>query len=135
VRLDIFRSMATASGKSVSSRGGGNHVETQVAGRVVGSTIREMIADYERLGGGPVWLIRAEGATAYTTEAVNEAVGGFGRLFKERNLRRIIAVIVKPTVRMGASIVAMSLRAAGSPVDIHVVGDAAAATTALEARV
>lgn len=125
--------MAIASSPSVASQFTGKHVETEVAGRVVGSTIRAMIADYERLGGGAVWLIRAEGATGYTAEAINEAVGGFGRLFKQGNLRRIVAVIVKPTVRMGASVVAMTLRSAGSPVDIAVVSSLVEAVTALRA--
>lgn len=116
----------------MSSRFTGKHVETQIAGRVVGSTIRAMVADYERLGGGAVWLIRAEAATGYTAEAINEAIGGFGKLFKQGDLRRIVAVIVTPTVRMGANVVAMSLRAAGSPVDIAVVSSLSEAVAALQ---
>ena len=116
----------------VSSRFNGKLVETALAGRVTASMIKTMITDYRRLGAGPVWLIRAEGATAYTAEAMNEAIQGFPELFKRGGLLRIVAVIVTPTVRMGAQVVAMSLRAAGSPIDLQVVPDVSAATSKLE---
>ena len=116
----------------VTSRHNGSLVETTIAGRVTASMIQTMTTDYRRLGAGPVWLIRAEGATAYTAEAMNEAIKTFPELFKRGGLLRIVAVIVAPTVRMGAQVVSMSLRAAGSPVDIQVVPDAAAATAACE---
>jgi hypothetical protein len=105
----------------VTSRYNGRLVETSVAGRVTGSMMRTMITDYRRLGAGPVWLIRAEGATSYTPEAMTEATTKFPELFKRGGLLRIIAVITAPTVRMGAQVVAMSLRAAGSPIDVRVV--------------
>lgn len=116
----------------VTSRYNGKLVETTVAGRVTASMIVTMVTDYRRLGAGAVWLIRAEGATAYTAEAMNEAITRFPELFKRGGLVRIVAVIVAPTVRMGAQVVAMSLRAAKSPIQIHVVSDVAAANAAIE---
>jgi hypothetical protein len=116
----------------VTSRYNGTLVETTIAGRIVGSMIHTMITDYRRLGAGPVWLIRAEGATAYTADAMNEAIQGFPELFKRGGLLRIVAVIIAPTVRMGAQVVSMSLRAAGSPIDIHVISNAADAEAACE---
>jgi hypothetical protein len=62
---------------------------------------------------------------------MNEAIKGFPELFKRGGLLRIVAVIVAPTVRMGAHVVAMSLRTAGSPIDIKVVSDVGEATSAL----
>lgn len=131
-RAADYVGVTMAAAGTVSSRFTGKHVETHVSGRVLGAMIRDMVADYERLGGGAVWLIRAEEATGYTAEAITEAVGCFGRLFKERKLRRIVAVIVKPTVRMGAQVVSMSLHAAGSPVDIRVVSHVREAIDALQ---
>jgi len=116
----------------VTSRYNGKLVETTVAGRVTASMIVTMVTDYRRLGAGSVWLIRAEGATAYTADAMNEAIARFPELFKRGGLVRIVAVIVAPTVRMGAQVVAMSLRAAKSPIQIHVVSDVAAANAAIE---
>ena len=116
----------------VTSRHNGTLVETTLAGRVSGAMIHTIITDYRRLGAGPVWLIRAEGATAYTAEAMNEAINGFPELFKRGGLLRIVAVIVAPTVRMGAQVVAMSLRAAGSPIDINVISNFADAAAACE---
>ena len=95
----------------VTSRWTGKLVETTVAGRVTGSMIQTMTTDYRRLGAGPVWLIRAEGATGYTPEGINAAIAGFPELFKRGGLLRIVAVITAATVRMGAQVVAMSLRA------------------------
>ena len=116
----------------VTSRFNGRLVETTIAGRVTASMIQTMITDYRRLGAGAVWLIRAEGATAYTAEAMNAAIQGFPELFKRGGLLRIVAVIVAPTVRMGAQVVSMSLRAAGSPIDIHVISNVAEADAACE---
>lgn len=109
----------------VTSRYNGRLVETTIAGRVTGSMIQTMVTDYRRLGAGAVWVIRAEGATAYTAEAMNDAIEKFPELFKRGGLLRIVAVIVAPTVRMGAQVVAMSLRAAGSPIDIRVISNVA----------
>ena len=117
---------------SVASHFNGKLVETEIAGRVTGPMIHTAITDYRRLGGGNVWLIRAESATSYTPEAMNEAIKGFPELFKRGGLVRIVAVIVTPTVRMGAEVVAMSLRAAGSKIDIQVVTDMSGAKDALE---
>lgn len=114
----------------VTSRHNGKLVETTIAGRVTDSMIRTMITDYRRLGAGSVWLIRGEGATSYTAAAMNEAIEKFPELFKRGGLLRIVAVIVAPTVRMGAQVVAMSLRAAKSPIDIHVISNVADAEAA-----
>ena len=116
----------------VTSRFNGKLVETTIAGRVTDTMIRTMITDYRRLGAGAVWLIRGEGASSYTAEAMNEAIQGFPELFKRGGLVRIVAVIVAPTVRMGAQVVAMSLRTAKSPIDIHVISDVAEAEAACE---
>ncbi len=51
----------------------------------------------------------------------------FGRLVRQHKLERLIAVILAPTVRMGASVVAMSMRVAGSPLDIVIVATRAEA--------
>jgi hypothetical protein len=116
----------------VTSRFNGRLVETTIAGRVTGSMIRTMMTDYRRLGAGQVWLIRGEGATAYIAEAMNEAVTGFPELFKRGGLLRIVAVITAPTVRMGMQVAAMSLRAANSPVELHVITDVADANAACD---
>ncbi len=115
----------------VSSARPGAHVETSVSGHVAGQWIVRMADDYERLGGGPVWLIRGERATSYSADAIREAVRTFGRLARDRGLRRIVAVLASSTIRMGASVVAMSLRAASSTLEICVVKDEYEAETAL----
>lgn len=97
-------------------------VESTLAGRAVGQTIADLTASFVKANRGrPVWLIRAEETTSYAPDAVTQAVTSFGDLHTKHGLRKIIAVIKMPTVRMGASIVSMSLRAAGSSLEIVVV--------------
>lgn len=117
----------------VTSRRVSGIVETEVRGRVTGETLKQMIAGYESLGAGPVWSIRAGEVSSYTADAMQEAITGFARLFRQTELRRIVALLGSPTVRMGASVVAMSLRATGSAVEIRIVADDEEARTAIAA--
>jgi hypothetical protein len=110
----------------------GKYVETRASGRATGEMIKQMIADYERLGAGTVWTIAAEGVDSYTSEAMQEAIRGFARLSKERGLKRLVAVLAAPSVRMGASVVSMSLRAAGSPLELCIVKNSTEAAAAVE---
>ena len=108
-------------------------VETTLTGRAVGSTIVDIATDYRSLGrAGRPWLIRAEETTSYAPEAVTQAVTSFSELCAQHGLTRLVAVIKTPTVRMGAQVVSMSLRAAGSPLEILVVDSVEDAQRLLE---
>lgn len=103
-------------------------VETVMLARVADvATIHEMVADFRRCGGGAIWLVDAAKVEAYRADAIPAAASEFARLVREERLTKLIAVIVAPTVRMGASVVAMTMRAVGSPLDIVVVATRAEA--------
>jgi hypothetical protein len=91
------------------------------------AVIRAMVADYERCGGGLKWLVDASAVKAYRAAAIPVAADEFGRLARQYGLATLIAIITAPTVRMGASVVAMSLRAVGSPLEIVIVATRAEA--------
>jgi hypothetical protein len=110
---------------TTTSRRGSHGVETVVAGRATGETIRQMVDDFVRFGGGETWLIDAGDTTSYSAEAVERAVHLFGDLSRDEGLTQIVAYIEKPTVRMGAAVVSMSLRAAGSRLQIEIVDQGA----------
>lgn len=90
-------------------------------GRATGDTIAKMVDDFLRCGGGTTWLIDAGSTTSYSADAVERAVHLFAVLSRENGLTQIVAYIEQPTVRMGAAVVSMSLRAAGSPLHIEIV--------------
>lgn len=107
-------------------------VETVISGRATGPTISEMCAGFIRMNrGASSWLVRAEETTSYAPDAVTQAVTSFAELCSKNGLTRLVAVIRMPTVRMGAQVVSMSLRAAGSPLEIVVVESMAQAEAAL----
>ncbi len=124
-------SCMTVSGGSVRSKRTASWVETTIEGRATATEIRAMVADYSRLGGGSTWVIDAASTTSYSADAIQAAVDLFAALAKQRGLTRIVALIERPTVRMGASVVSMSLRTIGSPLAIDVVEDRAALARAL----
>ena len=68
------------------------------------------------------------------TDAVDRAISEFATLHREHGLDEIVAIIVVPLVRMGASIVSASLRTLGSGLVIHVVESRASAQTFLHER-
>lgn len=103
-------------------------VESTITGRAVGQSISDIVTSFRKLNRGrDVWVIRAEQTTSYAPDAITEAVTMFGELCTRHGLKRIVAVIKTPTVRMGAQVVSMTLRAAGSPLEIVVVDDIDAA--------
>lgn len=55
-------------------------------------------------------------------EAVERAVTEFRELNTKHGMQLIVAIITAPLVRMGASVVAASLRSVGSPLVIRVIG-------------
>ncbi len=83
--------------------------------------IRMMVDDYKRCGGGPIWMVEASALKAYRADAVTAAATEFAALVRHHGLTQLVAVIVAPTVRMAASVVALTMRAAGAPLDIGVV--------------
>lgn len=107
-------------------------VESTVAGRATGGEIEQMVADYRRLGQGTTWVIDASETTSYSPDAVQTAIERFGELARAHGLTRIVALITRPTVRMGASVVSMSLRAVGSSLVIDVVESREEMSRALE---
>jgi hypothetical protein len=98
-----------------------NVIETVFAGRVTRDMIASACASYRSLGGRSRWVIAAEETRSYAPDAVEQAVKDFAALHREAGLDEIIAIIVAPLVRMGASIVSASLRSIGSSLAIHVV--------------
>jgi hypothetical protein len=96
-------------------------IETVFAGRVTRDMIATACATYRSLGGKSRWVIAAEGTRSYAPDAVEQAVKDFAALHREAGLDEIIAIIVAPLVRMGASIVSASLRSLGSSLAIVVV--------------
>jgi hypothetical protein len=110
-------------------------VETHAAGRLSVELVDQMVADYRRMARtqGAPWLLRAEGATSIAPEAVSRAVLGLTELGRDRALRRVVAVITVASVKMSASVLAMSLRAAGCPVEVVVVDTLDAAEAQLRA--
>lgn len=110
-------------------------VQTAVEGRVTGAHILAMVEGYKTLHrDSGNWLILAEKATSYGTDAIQEAVVRFAELHSQFGLKKIYAVLTAPTVRMGASVVSMGLRAAGSPVEILVYATLEEAVGALRDR-
>lgn len=108
-------------------------VETTISGRVAATDIDAMVAgyrQYDRSVGR--WLIRADGATSYAPDAIQRAVAAFGDLHKSLGLTKIIAVLTVPTVRMGASVVSMGLRASGSSLEIIICANIDEATRTIE---
>lgn len=131
--------MPQASTTPVVTRRAGASIETTFAGRVTGSMIEEACAGYRREGGAAPWLLDASATQSYAPEAVERAVAQFNELHAKHGLHRIVAVVVAPLVRMGASIVAATLRTMGSPLTIDVVdsrqaGEAIVAEAAAAAR-
>jgi hypothetical protein len=109
-------------------------VETTFEGRVTGPMIDEACASYRTLGGRSTWLIFAEKTRSYSPDAVDRAVKEFAALHREHGLDQIVAIILAPLVRMGASIVSASLRTLGSGLVIHVVDSNDAAQAQLRTR-
>lgn len=96
-------------------------VETKIEGRVEAQQIREMVDGFKTYDqGSGNWLVLAEKVDSYGANAIQEAVQLFGELHRERNLSKLFAVLTAPTVRMGASVVSMGLRASGSKLEIIV---------------
>lgn len=71
------------------------------------------------------WLIDASGATSYDVGAIRIGATGL-RALRESGLRRVVAIVISPMVRMGASVVSLS---AGVP--FLLVGSKAEAETSL----
>jgi hypothetical protein len=117
--------VASRPGK-VESRRGARWVETRVSGRVLAEHIKQMVAGYVEHGAGALWLVDASETESYDPAAIREAVDSFARLGNDHGLERLVPLITQSGVRMGASVVAMSLRAAGARVQVDVVGERAA---------
>ena len=98
-------------------------METRVVGHVLVEHIHEMTAGYLKNGAGTIWLVDASETDSYDAGAIRAAIDDFGALGREHGLVRLVALITQPGVRMGASVVAMSLRAVGARLSIDVVGD------------
>lgn len=98
-----------------------NVIETVFVGRITGEMIASACGEYRSLGGKSKWIIAAEGTRSYSPDAVERAVKDFASLHKESGLDEIIAIIVAPLVKMGASVVSATLRSVGSTLAIHVV--------------
>lgn len=107
----------------VSSARQGLWVQTRVNGRVTGGDIDLMVEDFRRLRAGEVWLIDGSTATSYAPDAVARAAERFGTLATTEGLRKIVAYLLSPTVRMGASVVSMMLRTVRSSLEIEIVED------------
>jgi len=110
-------------------------VQTTISGRISGAHIEEMVKGYRANDkGSGVWLVLAEKATSYGPEAIQRAVELFADLQSKNGLRKLYAVLTAPTVRMGASVVSMGLRAGGSPLEIIVCKNLDEALTSMNAR-
>lgn len=108
----------------VQTRRGAQWVETRLFGRVLAEDIVAMADEFVARGAGTVWLVDATAAESYDPAAIRDAVEAFSRLSREHGLERLVAWIARPSVRMGASVVAMSLRAIGARMQIVIVEDA-----------
>lgn len=113
---------------AVTSRRGARWVETRVEGHVLAEHIVDMAAGFVREGAGALWMVDASATDSYDAAAIREAIESFSRLGRENGLRRLVALITRPAVRMGASVVAMSLRATGTLVQVEVVAEPSAFT-------
>jgi hypothetical protein len=98
-------------------------VETTVEGRVRASDIDDLVTGFRTIAGGKrvPWVVRGEKVTGYDRDAIERAVVAFSGLVKEALLDRLVAVLPVPSVRMGASVVSMGMRAAGYPLELIVV--------------
>jgi hypothetical protein len=96
------------------------------------ATVREMVLGFETSGGKSLWLVDATVVKSYRAGAITVAASEFGRLMRERGLVKLVAVIQAATVRMAASVVAMTMRAAGAPLDITIVSTRAEAEALME---
>lgn len=94
-------------------------VETTIVGPIDPPDLERMVGEY-RVAPTETWIIRGEAATNYGPKAIQSAVTLFAAA-RASGLRRIIAVLTSPIIRMGARTVSMSLRIAKSGVSIVVV--------------
>jgi hypothetical protein len=94
--------------------------------RVRADDIDKMADEYlrKRMASGDdgVWLIDALGAQGYDAAAISRSIDRFGNLARHHGLKLIVAIIAAPLVRMGASVVSASLRAAKAGVSVTVIG-------------
>jgi hypothetical protein len=120
-------------GEMTTKRTGARTIETTFSGRVTADMIVHAAAGYRELGGRSVWVIAAEETKSYAPEAVERAVTEFRELNTKHGMDLIIAIITAPLVRMGASVVAATLRSVGSPLVIRVVGSRGEVAAALVA--
>jgi hypothetical protein len=90
-------------------------VESVFPVRLTAQHLMASLAELERLGYGPVWLIDMTVTTSFESACIPLATTTLLQ-FKKKGLQRIVAIIPSAVVRMGARAVAMA-----SSVDMRIV--------------
>jgi hypothetical protein len=115
-------------------------VESTLEGRIHASDIDELVKGYRSIAGTKVasgrkvpWVVRGEKVSGYHRDAIERAIHQFSELVRDALLDRLVAVLPVPTVRMGATVVSMGMRAAGYPLELIVVSSEAEVAASLSA--
>jgi 6,7-dimethyl-8-ribityllumazine synthase len=90
-------------------------VESVFPARITTEHLKASLAELERLGHGPIWLIDTTVTTSFESGCIPLATTTLLQ-FKKKGLKRVVAVIPSAVVRMGARAVAMA-----SSVDMRIV--------------
>jgi len=84
-------------------------IETIVPNRLTEAGLQTAFRDLEKLGGGPVWLVDCAGTESFETSSVKLAAKLLPEMEK-KGLRRLVAILKSPGMRMAARAVAMASR-------------------------
>lgn len=98
-------------------------VDSVAPTRLMEDALRVALRDLQALGAGPIWLFDCSATESFETACVKLIAGALPEL-ERRGLRRVIAVLKTPGMRMAARAVAVASR-----VEIKVVDSRLEAAT------
>lgn len=90
-------------------------IETVFPARITVGMLKTTFAEVERLGYGPLWLADTTATTSFETGCIPLA-GTVLLGFKKKGMKRVVAIVASPAVRMAARAVALA-----SSLEIRVV--------------
>ncbi len=107
-------------------------VVSTLEGRIHAADIDALVEGFRSVAGSRApsgrkvpWVVRGEKVSGYHRDAIERAITLFSALVRESLVDRLVAVLPVPTVRMGATVVSMGMRAAGYPLELVVVASEA----------
>lgn len=84
-------------------------IESVTPARISAEAMQAAIAEVEKLGAGPIWLIDSTTTESFETSCV-KLVAAALPLLEKKGLRRIVAILKTPGMRMAARAVAVASR-------------------------